>query len=195
MAGCTVRDRRSRREGWVGGKRKRYVPDMALHRDELEQLAQDRFAFLTREKGFTLRLSQQKAQWTNYDYTNPLASIGVEVQLDFRDDTVRVHLLRLRDGELPPHGFVDVDRGERIAVAFQQLLKNILRIEDARLDALYEMLYATPSPAQPRDHHWADEVLARWQDVVERYIDPVAQQPIEVLFPPPPPGASPASQA
>src|SRR5260221_2439571 len=108
MAGCTLRDRLSRREGWVSGTRKRYVPDMALHRDELEQLAQDRFAFLTREKGFTVRLSEREAQWTNYYYTDLRAPIGVEVQLDFRDDTVRAYLLRMRDSELPPHGFVDV---------------------------------------------------------------------------------------
>src|SRR5258708_30109268 len=134
------RDSLSRREGCMSGKRKRYVPDMALHRGELEQLAQDRFAFLTSEKGFTLRPSEREAQWTSYYYTNPRASIGVEVQLDFRDDTVGVDLLRLRDGELPPDGYVDVDRGERIRVAFQQLLKNILHVEDARLGGLYDML-------------------------------------------------------
>lgn len=179
----------------MSGKRKRYVPDMALHQGELEQLAQERFAFLTREKGFAPRPSEREVQWTSYYYTNPRASIGVEVQLDFRDDTVRVHLLRLRDGEPPPRGYVDVDRGERIRVAFQQLLKNILRVEDARLDELYDMLYAPPPPGEWRDHHWADEALARWQDLVERYIDTVEQQPLEALFPPPPPGASPASQA
>lgn len=179
----------------MSGNRKRYVPDMALHRDELEQLAQDRFAFLTREKGFVPHPSERKAQWTSHYYMDLRAHIGLEVQLDFRDDTVLVHLVRLRDGELPPHGYVDVDREERIRVAFQQLLKNILHVEDARLDELYDMLYAAPPPGQWRDHQWADEALARWQDVVERHIDMVAQQPIEALFPPPPPGASPASQA
>ncbi len=179
----------------MSNKNRKYVPDMALHRDELEQLAQDRFAFLTREKGFTPCPSEQEAQWTNYYYTDPHAPIGIQVHLDFRDDTVRVNLLRMRDGELPPHGFVDVDRGERIRVAFQQLLKNFLHVEDARLDELYDLLYAAPPPGQWRDHRWADDVLARWQDLVERYIDLVERQPIEALFPPPPPGASPASQA
>lgn len=179
----------------MSGKRTRYVPDMALHRDELEQLAQDRFAFLTREKGFTLRSSEREAQWTAYFYANALASIGLEVQVDFRDDIVRVNLLRLRDGELPPHGFVDVDTGERIAVAFQSLLKHMLQVEDGQLDELTDMLYTVPSPERPRDHHWAEELLARWSDLVQRHIDLVVQEPIEVLFPPPPPGASPASQA
>lgn len=167
---------------------------MALHRGELEQPAQDRFAFLTREKGFVPRPSEREAQWTAYSYTNPRASIGVEIYLDFRDDTVLVHQVRLRDGELPPHGYVDVDRGERRRVSILSLLKNILHVEDARLDELSDMLYAAPPPGQWRDHHWADEALARWQDLVERYIDMVAQRPIEALFPPPPPGASPADQ-
>jgi hypothetical protein len=103
-----------------------------------------------------------------------------------------VYVLRLRDGELPPDGFVDVDRGER---SFLSLLKDILHVEDARIDELYDMLYTAPSPEQPRGHRWADEALARWQEVVERYIDTVELQPVETLFPPPPPGASPASQA
>ena len=179
----------------MSSKNRRYVPDMALHRDELEQLAQDRFAFLTREKGLTARPSEREAQWTTYYYTDPRAPIGIEIHLDFRDDMVWVYLLRLRDGELPPEGFVDVDRGERIAVSFLQLLKNILQVEDEQLDRLSDMLYTPPSLAQPHDHRWADEVLARWQDLVERYIDLVELQPVETLFPPPPPGASPARQA
>jgi hypothetical protein len=179
----------------MNGKRTRYVPDMALHRDELEQLAQDRFAFLTREQDFTLHLSKREAQWTSYYYTNPRALIGLSVQLDFRDDTVRVNLLRLRDGELPPPGFVDGDRGERIAVSFLSLLRDFLHVEDGGLDQLAEILCTAPSPERPRDHHWADELLARWQEVVERHIDLVARQPLEALFPPPPPGASLASQA
>lgn len=168
---------------------------MALHRDDLEQLAQDRFAFLTREKGFTLRLNEREAQWTSYYYTDPRSPIGVEVQLDVRDDTVEVYLLRMRAGELPPDGFVDVDRGERIRASFLQLLKDFLRVEDAQLDRLWDTLYTPPSPAQLHDHRWAGELLALWQDLVERHFDLVAQQPIGELFPPPPPGASPASQA
>ncbi len=179
----------------MSGKRKRYVPYMALHRDELERLTQDRFAFLTREKGLVSRSSEREAQLTSYYYTDLRAPIGIQLYLDSRDDTVWVYLLRLRDGELPPHGFVDVDRGERIRVSFLSLLKDILHVEDGRLDQLSDMLYTPPSPERPRDHHWADELLALWQDLVERHIDLVAQQSIEVLFPPPPPDASPASQA
>lgn len=82
----------------------------------------------------------------------PALPIGVEVQLDFRDDTVEVYLLRMRAGELPPDGFVDVVRGERICASFLQLLKDFLRVEDARLDRLWDTFYTPPSPAQPRDH-------------------------------------------
>lgn len=171
------------------------TPYMALRRHELEQLAQDQFAFLEREKGFTRRSTERQVFWTVYSYTDPGARIDVEIQLDFRDETVRVNLVRLRDGKLPPKGFVDVDRGERIRVLFLSLLKDLLHVEDALLDALYEWLYTAPPPGHPRDYQWADEALARWQDVVERYIDMVVRQPLETLFPPPPPGASPASQA
>jgi hypothetical protein len=179
----------------MSGKRTRYLPDMALHRDELEQLAQERFVFLVREKDFGPRPRKRDAQWTSYFYTHRRASIGIQIHLDFRDDTVWAYLVRLRDGELPPHGFVDVNRGERIRVSILSLLRDILHVEDGRLDALSDMLYTPPQPEQLRDHRWAEDVLARWSDLVERYIDLVVRQPMEALFPPPPPGASPASQA
>ena len=114
----------------------------------------------------------------------------MEVQLDVREDTVRVHLLRLRDGELPPRGYVDVHSGELKRIGVLPLLQDSLHVEDARLDALSDLLYAAL-----RDHQWADEALARWSDLVERYLDLVVRQPMDVLFPPPPTGASPASQA
>lgn len=180
----------------MSGKRQRYVPEMALRRAELEQIALDRFAFLVRKEGFIQRSSERAPQWTTYCYTyaDPGAPIGIEVQLDFRDDTVRVYLLRLRDGELPSHGFVKVDRGERIRVSFLLLLKGILHVEGAQLDALSSLLYTAPL-GQGRDYAWADDALERWQGVVEHHIAMVVQQPLEVLFPPPPPGASAASQA
>jgi hypothetical protein len=174
----------------MSSKRKRSVPDMALHRDELEQLAWDRFAFLTDERGFTLPTTEREAQGTSYCYRfyNPLFPIGLEVQLDFREDTVRVILLRLGDGK-PLRRYVNVHSAEVKRVGFLSVLQDVLYVEDARLDALSDLLYAAP-----RNHQWADEALARWQEVVERHIDMVTQQPIEVLFLPPP-GASPASQA
>jgi hypothetical protein len=179
----------------MGGKRRKYVPDMWLHRDALVQLAQERFAFLTQEKGFVVHSSEQGVMWPSFYYTHLSTGLGVQVQLDFRDTTVRVHLVRLRDGELPPNGYVDPDRSERIRVAFLQLLRSYLNVEDAEVEALYAFFYAPLSPERPRDHQWAEEALERWHDVVLRSIDLVLQQPIETLFPPPPPGASPASQA
>lgn len=179
----------------MSGKRILHVPDMALHRDELEEVAQERFAFLTSDKGLGPCSSQREVQSTSYYYVDPRAPIGIEIHLDFRDETVRMYLLRLRDSALPPHGFVDVEKGERIRVSFLSLLKDILRVEDGRLDEMSDLLDTAPSSAQPRDHRWADTAVARWRDVVERHIDMVARQPLEALFPHPPPGASSASQA
>lgn len=180
----------------MSDKRQRYAPEMALRRAELERLALDRFDFLVLKEGFIMRSSERAPQWTTYcyTYTDPGAPIGIEVQLDFRDDTVRVYLLRLRDGELPSHGFVDVDRRERIRVSFLLLLKGILHVEGAQLDALSSLLCAAPSGVG-RGFAWADDALARWREIVECHIAMVAQQPLEPLFPPPPPGASAASQA
>jgi hypothetical protein len=87
-----------------------------------------------------------------------------------------------------------VDRGERIRISFLSLLKDVLHLEDTRLNKVSDLL-STPSAVQPHDHLWAEELLARWQDLVEGHIDMLTQLPLEVLFPPPPPGASPGSEA
>jgi hypothetical protein len=176
-------------------KRKIGPPDMAMRRVELEQLAQDRFAFLVEDKGFAHRPAERDVFATSQHYARTDVQLSVQVQLDFRDATVRVYLLRLQDGKLPLHGFVDVDRNVRIRIAFLSLLTNNLEVRDVGLDELSDVLSTPPSPGQPRDYAWADATLARWQDVVGRYLDMVVQQPLERLFPPPSPGASPADQA
>jgi hypothetical protein len=150
--------------------------------------------FLTGAKGYTLSSSEQDVFMTSDYYVRRGDSVGIEVALDLRDEAVWVYLLRLHDNGLPPHGFVDVEKGERIRVSLLTVLKRFLGVKDAQLDELAAMLNA-PQAIRTRDYSWASEALTRWSDLVELYIDEVSHEPIAVLFPPPPPDASPASQA
>lgn len=166
-----------------------HVPDMALHRRELEQQARDQFTFLLRDKGFTRGPTERTVWATAEHYLQTREQIGVEVEIDFRDETVRVYLLKVLDGKLPQNGFVA--NGERIRIAFLSLLRDVLGVEDEQVEALFHLLTAEEN----RNYQFASDVLARWHDIVECYIDIVSHQPLAVLFPAPPPNASRASQA
>lgn len=168
-------------------------PEIASRRGELEQLAHDRFAFLVQSKGFVQRPSKQTVFSNSDYYVQTSVQLGLEVQIDYRDETVRVALLRLRGGRLPEDGFVA--GGERIRIDFLVLLRKRLHVDDEAGNLLVDLLYHQPKTGLFRSFAYADELFARWSDFVERHIDLVGGQPVDVLFPPPPPNASPADQS
>ncbi len=144
----------------------------------LEQLAQELFAFLVKEKGFVQRRSKRSAFATSLYYVHGGGQLGVEIQLDYRDGTVDLYLLKLQAGKLPEDGLVV--KGERVRRSLDLLLRDDLHIQDEQLDALFA-LYRTPG-------RWSEQIYAEALQaasaVVERFTDLVLQQPLEVLFPP-----------
>jgi hypothetical protein len=143
-------------------------------RSELERQAEERFAFLVTEKGFRLGRTRHDVFFTAFSYLS--ADVGVEIVLDFRDQAVDVNLVKLSKGKLPRDGRVDPTTGERIRQPFALFLRDHLHIHDDCLDALFTLY------SQRWTYLEVTQVLETLQNVIERYIDMLLQQSLDVLF-------------
>lgn len=160
----------------MGDKRSMYDA-----RTELEQLAEDTFAFLVSDKGWTRGRTEKTAAASTYYYKQArfVGALGLQVTVDFRDGSVDVPLVKLDAGKVPPHGQYESESGV-IRRPIDLLLPEVLRIQDRRLD---EML-ALQKSKKPWDRATAESLLRTYGELVVAYIDTLAQQPIEILFPP-----------
>jgi hypothetical protein len=150
-------------------------PYMEDAQDPLEQAAQDLFAFLIEDKGFSLGPTERTAyNSTLFRYLQ--APICVEIGMDFRDNGVDVYMLRLDGATVPKKSWMIFQPDKRIT--FLTLLRDILNVRDDRLVILYQHLYSGP----PHGYHWAAQALDLWRDLVLDYIDTVLEQPLDHLF-------------
>jgi hypothetical protein len=97
--------------------------------------------------------------------------------MDFRANGVYVFLLKLEGANVPKNTWMIFQPDKRIT--FLTLLRDVLKVQDKRLAALYQHLYSGP----PHGYRWAAQALDLWRDLVMNYIDTVAEQPLDRLFP------------
>lgn len=141
---------------------------------DFERLTQELFGFLITEKGFRRGRTERSGLSTTYNYKHVTAGVGVGVDLDFRDGTIDLYLLKLDDGKLPEFGGFG---GRRRDVPL--FLRDNLHIHGKQLDALFALYRST----QPRNYQYYADLLRAMRDVVAQHIDLLLQQPLDVLFP------------
>jgi hypothetical protein len=147
-------------------------------RAELEQRAQSAFAFLG-DKGFKATKAKRDVFSTSWFFRHARAQVGLQVLLDFRDESIDTNLVKLRDGTIPEYGYFP-DRGERVKVSLDLFLRDVLHIQDERLDAVFALLRAP----KPWTYRVAIALLDGYHDIVARYLDTVLGYPVDQLFPP-----------
>lgn len=149
-------------------------------RPELERLAEDTFSFLVAEKGWSRGRTEKNAA-ASTSYFKParfVAALGLEVTLDFRDESVDVNLVKMDAGKAPAHGQYENASGV-IRRRIDLLLPDVLRIRDPRLDEVSTLL----KTRKPWESATAESLLRAYGAIVAAYIDQLLQQPAEILFP------------
>jgi hypothetical protein len=145
-------------------------------REALEQLAQEQFAVLVTTRGFTALPPERSVITTTFYFTH--RTLGLQITLDFRDETVYVYLLRLRDGRVPKHGYI-VD-GEVVRLPLRFVLRDVLQAADEQMDALDAFVRAR----SPLDYEAAVEAVKRWGEIVVQSVNHLEQTSSATLFPP-----------
>lgn len=150
-------------------------------RPELERLAEDTFGFLVSDKGWTRGRTEKSATASTYYYKQArfVGSLGLQVTLDFRDESVDVNLVKLDAGKVPPHGY-DENEGGVIRRRVDSVLREALRVQDRRADEVVALL----KTRKPWDCATASSLLRAYGELVAAYFDLLVQQPLEILFPP-----------
>lgn len=176
---------RSRREGAKGeaedGRQaphqeaRREPAEHVRHARALEQQVHEQFAVLGTTRGFATLPPARSVITTTFYFTHH--SLGFEIALDFRDETVYVYLVRLQDGQVPRGGYI-VD-GEVVRLPLRFVLRDLLQVADERLDALDALLRAR----SPLDYEGAVEAVKRWREIIEHRIDLIEQTPITCALP------------
>ena len=150
-------------------------------RPELERLAKDTFAFLVADKAWSRGRTEKNAGASTY-YFKParfVAALGLEVAIDFRDESVDVNLVKMDAGKIPAHGHDENESGV-IRRRIDLLPPDVLRIQDPRLDEVSALL----KTKKPWDSATAESLLRAYGAIVATYIDKLLRQPIDILFPP-----------
>lgn len=175
------RDSISAEATWEGGKTMDDTQNMYDVRPELEQLAEDTFAFLVSEKGWTRGRTEKSAtaSTTYYKQARFVGVLGLEVTIDFRDESVDVNLVKLDAGKVPAHGHDENESGV-IRRRIELVLPDVLRVKDRRVDAVVALL----KTRKPWERLTAQALLRTYGELVTAYIDRLSQQPIDILFPP-----------
>ena len=144
--------------------------------DQLEQMAQNHFAFLIDDKGFSFGPTERTAyNFTMFRYLQ--SPLCLEIEMDFRDNGVGMYALKLNSATAPRNTWMmyNSDRG----TFFLTLLRIVLKVQDDRLMALYQHQFSEG----PHGYRWAMQGLDQYRDLVMDYIDTVRVQPLDRLFP------------
>jgi hypothetical protein len=115
------------------------VDNMFRGRSEIEQVAQQEFAFLA-DQGFKPQRARSDIWGTTYSFAGD--RIGFEVHLDFRDQAVDLDVVKLKDGKIPPPGRVDMTTRECIRNGVDLILRDRLQVQDEDLDHLFSLYRA-----------------------------------------------------
>jgi hypothetical protein len=144
--------------------------------EQMAQLAQNHFASLIDDKGFSFGPTERTAyNFTMFRYLQ--SPLCLEIEMDFRDNGVGMYALKLDDATVPKNTWVMYNSDRRIY--FLTLLRNVLKVQDDRLMALYQHQFSEG----PHGYRWAMQGLDQYRDLVMDYSDTVLVQPLDRLFP------------
>lgn len=147
--------------------------DMMYYHVQAEALAQERFAFLVHERGFTEGPIKRSARATSFYYVRT-PELGLQVELSYEDAAIDVHLVRLRDGKPPRQLGTETDT-KRIRMPIPYFLQTVLAVQDPWLEEYTQRWRGA----------YSDDYVRRLTDLsnmVKRYLDLILQQPVEVMF-------------
>jgi hypothetical protein len=143
-------------------------------RNELERFVEEQLTTLISQRGLIPAPTEREGIWTTYYLTH--GALGFQITLDYPEEFIYMYILRLSDGNVPQHGFI-VD-GEVVREDLLIALREILQVKDEQIEALRPLLRGNNL-----DYSTATLVIQSWRELIERYLDFLEAQPLEVIFP------------
>lgn len=153
-------------------------------RPQAEALAQERFAFLVRDRGWTLGPIKHGTHDTAIYYVcRP--DFGLEVELHTYDG-IEVYLRRLRAGKPRSATYLYAKDGTCVRTHLPHFVRRVLAVNDPWLAEMIQRWNHPPMYGMMSSdgYRWADLMFTDLSPLVDRYLDLILAQPMEVLFPP-----------
>jgi hypothetical protein len=147
---------------------------MKYRQEEQEQFTEEQLATLIAQRGLIPAPGERGGNRTTYYLTR--GALGFQITLDYPEEFIYMYILRLSNGVLPEHGFIvdsEVVRGYLLIA-----LREILHVRDEQIETLRPLLRGNNL-----DYPTARLVIQSWRELIERYLDFLEAQPLDVLFP------------
>ena len=151
---------------------------------QAEELVQERFAFLVRDRGWT-QGSIHHGTYGTLMYYVCRPDFGLEVELHGYDG-IEVYLRRLRAGKPRRTDYLYAKDGTCVRAHLPHFVRRVLAVNDPWLEEMVQRWNTPPMYGMMTSdgYRWADITLTDLSQFVDRYLDLILAQPMEVLFPP-----------
>ena len=158
-----------------------------LHRSDvradLERQAQERFAFLPNDHGFSLHLDPDPTGWGSWvDYRSK--DIGVSIQFEYfeyYEHEMWVELVKLSNGQPPEGRALYWDHGVRVRAQVERVIGVYLKQDDPLIGEIRRMFSNTDM--FERDKGFFTAVLDKHERLLKRHIEAILAAPLDVIFP------------
>src|SRR5262249_39786233 len=145
---------------------------------------QERFAFLVRDQGWT-QGSIHHGTYATLLYYVCRPDFGLEVELhDY--DGIQVYLRQLRAGKPRRTDYLYAKDGTRVRTYLAGFVHRVLAPNDPWLEEMVQRWNNPPMYGMMLSdgYRWADLMLTDLSQMVDRYLDLILAQPMDVLCPP-----------